>query len=142
MDIGGIFYLAHEAAFSGNHTYKVAAVIVKGGSVISVGHNRTESNPSAYYGQSVHAEFDAIRKARGDLRGAKMYVYRFAREDHSLKTSKPCKYCQYEIAKAGISPVVFVDVDGELTKESFKDADPCHEHYMHNITGNDLWYFE
>lgn len=122
LSIGGWFYLASREAFKSNHTFKIAAIIIRGGAILSVGHNRLVQHPEAYWGCSFHAEFDAIRNANGSLKGSKLLVYRFSREDGSLATSKPCKHCQAEIAKAGISRVIFVDANGEIKKDRFVDT--------------------
>lgn len=115
-------------------------MIVKGGSVLSIGYNRISDHPAAYFGNSFHAEHDAIRKAPCDLRGAKMYVYRFSRCDNTLKPSRPCMFCQQEIAKAGISHVFFVDEDSELRKESFRDLNGENYQYRHQIVGHTMCY--
>lgn len=98
----------------------MAAIIVKGGRILSVGYNRIEAHPAAYFGCSFHAEHDAIRKAQGNIEGAKMYVYRFGRSDGQLRTSKPCPLCQQNIAIAKISSVIFIDVDDTLKRESYR----------------------
>lgn len=69
--------------------YHLCAVIVKGGSVISVGFNKRNTNGFVEHytdlarGQrdwcmSTHAEMNAVLLARGktDLRGAKIFVVR------------------------------------------------------------------
>jgi len=121
LHTGGGFYIAHEAAWKTNSTFKLGAVIVKGGSIISIGFNRNEGHPAAYYGSTFHAEYDAIRKAPSSIKGTKMFVYRFARKDGSLKDSKPCILCQKEIAKVGISSVTFME-DNKILRESFKET--------------------
>lgn len=118
----------------------MAAVIVKGGSVLSVGHNRLCDHTAAYFGNSFHAEHDAIRKSPCDLRGAKMYVYRFARCDNTLRASKPCVFCQQELARAGISHVFFVDDREELVKESYRDSTGESYQYRHQLVGHTMCY--
>lgn len=127
--------MANEAAWKTNSNFKMAALIVKGGSLLSVGFNRIEEHPAAYFGCSFHAEYDAIRKARGDITGAKMFVYRFGRSDRELRVSKPCDICQNKIAEANIGSVVFVDTDMILKRETFRDVEISSPHDMHEYFG-------
>lgn len=97
--------------------FRHGAIIMKGGSVISVGVNRARNHPSVVshpkQEAAVHAEVAAIKSARGaDLRGAVIYVARVLR-DGSPAMSKPCEYCQEAIAAAGIKKV-FYTIDGEM----------------------------
>jgi deoxycytidylate deaminase len=133
---GGGFYVAHEAAWKTNYSYKMSGVIVKGGSILSVGFNRISDHPAAYYGCSFHAETDAIKKAKGNIVGAKLFVYRFGREKSELRPSKPCSMCQQEIAKAGISSVYFIDTDMKISKESYRIRDAPRSHNMHCYMGS------
>lgn len=137
--IGGGFYIANEAAWKTNSNYKMAAVIVRGGTLLSVGYNRIEDHPAAYFCCSFHAEYDAIRKAKADIAGAKMFVYRFSRSDNSVKTSRPCEICQYEISKANLSSAIFVE-DKAVCKESFKDIEISSAHSIHNYIDNASCY--
>lgn len=113
----------------------MAAVIIRGGSLLSVGYNRIEDHPAAYFGCSFHAEYDAIRKAKCSVEGAKMYVYRFSRSKNFAKTSRPCEICQHEIAKAKISSVIFVE-NNVVCRESFKDIEIASAHSIHNYINN------
>lgn len=131
-DTGGGFYRANQEAWKSNSDFKVGAIIVKGGRILSTGYNRIEAHPEAYFGCSFHAEHDAIRKAKSEIQGAKMFVYRFGRKHGHIKTSKPCEFCQQEIAKAELSSVIYVDVDGTLQKSSFKLQDWPKFHQMHS----------
>lgn len=137
---GGGFYVANQAAWESNSPYKMAAVIVKGGRILSIGNNHLCGHPEAYYGSSFHAEHDAIRKAGTSLQGAKMYVYRFGRSNGELRVSKPCLGCQREIANAGISAVLFVNANGEIEKESFKSRGIQTKHFRHKFFGSTLCY--
>jgi len=98
------------------------------------------SHPGAYFGCSFHAELDAIRKGPRELKGAKMYVYRFSRLDNTLRSSKPCHFCQEEIAQAGISNVIFIDDEENLIKESFRKTNSKKEQNLHLSFGSNLCY--
>lgn len=116
--------MAYKSALQGNFDYKLGSVIVRGGNILSTGFCRKEYHPQAFYGESVHAEHDAIRKCNPPLRQAKMFVYRFSGKGDvvELKSSKPCCKCQQEIRKASISRVVFVDENNMLCKEDFRNT--------------------
>ena len=92
----------------------LAAVIVKGGSVVSVGINRPKMNSYVhFYGNhencgSVHAEIDAIFRARRkvDLRGSKMYVARLTKRGQ-VGLAMPCKMCRRALQRYGIKRVYY-----------------------------------
>lgn len=91
-----------------------AAIIVRGGAIISTGINKPKRNSfvdlHAYHpGCTIHAEVDAILKARKrtDLTGAKIYVARVKKGCGSSGTSKPCPMCQEVIKKYGIKKVYY-----------------------------------
>lgn len=88
------------------------AVIVKGGSVLSVGVNKwrnkqlvntsDEYNPYLTY----HAEIDAISRINTDLTGATIYIARIGK-DGSEKFSRPCQRCTQALKASGIKKVVY-----------------------------------
>ncbi len=91
-----------------------AAVIVRGGCIISIGINKPKRNVfvdmHAYHpGCTIHAEIDAILKVRKrtDLTGAKIYVARIKKSDGETGSSKPCPMCQTVIKKFGIKKVYY-----------------------------------
>jgi pyrimidine deaminase RibD-like protein len=84
---------------SKHHQHMMACVITKGGAVLSM-----EANAQSGRG---HAEARAIRPHR-DYRGATIYVVRL----NGRQISKPCPSCTQKIKDAGITTVVFTDIDG------------------------------
>jgi len=121
----------------------MSAIIVKGGNILSIGYNRTGHHPSAYYGNSFHAEHDVIRKCSNveTLRGAKMYVYRFAREAPVVRSSKPCERCQEKIRDVGISRVLFINEKDILCRENFKGVPSLpRPHFRHLQFGTTACY--
>lgn len=88
------------------------AVIVKAGSVISLGvnkwRNRSLNNHKDGYNPHLtyHAEVDAISHAGTDLTGAVIYIARIGK-DGSEKFSRPCQRCTQAIKEAGIKKVVY-----------------------------------
>lgn len=92
--------LANKAAEdSKHHQHFMAAIVTKGGAVLSM-----EANAESGRG---HAEARALRPHR-DYRGATIYIVRL----NGRKISKPCPACTQKIKDAGVSTVVFTDTDG------------------------------
>jgi deoxycytidylate deaminase len=93
--------------------WRLAAVIVRGGSVQSVGLSKLRTNPAVcdfdvpgVKGKvSTHAEIDALNRC-GNPKGAVIYVARVGRSD-SIALAKPCKSCQRALIEAGIKRVVY-----------------------------------
>jgi len=81
-----------------------------------VGNNFLSTGPNSYFNSSVHAEWDAIKKAKTqgiNLKNTTLLVYRFIR-DHDktiqvLANSKPCCICQSKIYSTGIQKVYSLD---------------------------------
>lgn len=96
--------------------YHLAAIIIRGGSVISVGFNKVITNAFVeHYADlargrgrdfclSTHAEQDAILKARGkvNLRGCKIFVARRKKIDGSPGMARPCPICENALQSYGI----------------------------------------
>lgn len=110
--------MANSLAFKSNFRTKMSAVIVKGGNILSVGHNSIpeKTDPKNHFGCSLHAEMDALQSCRADMTGAKMYVYRFLRKDGTLASSEPCDLCKAKLKDSGISTVIYVDASNNLKK--------------------------
>lgn len=93
----------------------LAAVIVRGGSVLSVGFNNTSRNSFVQYlsdfdlsGKpfiNTHAEVDAILKVRNkiDLTGCKIYVARYKPGQKEIGMARPCATCSIVLKRYGIS---------------------------------------
>ncbi len=96
---------AHVAGWSKDPSTKVGAVIADGKQEVSLGYNgfpsRTPDNPETLadrltkYPLIVHAEMNAILKARRSVEGLTLYV-----------TLSPCSECAKLVAAAGIARVV------------------------------------
>jgi deoxycytidylate deaminase len=90
---------------------KHGSVIVKGGRVISTGVNKERSHPRIVSSEhikdhcSVHAEVDAIKKAK-DVSGATIYVARVNRRGEQ-RDSRPCSRCYEAIKSSGIKKIVY-----------------------------------
>lgn len=94
------------------------ALIIKGGSVLSVGINVNKNNPTfvgeATKNWSVHAEVAAIRALKDEnLKNAIIYIARINKHGKPMM-SKPCEKCAAVIKKAGISKIVYT-IDGVIS---------------------------
>lgn len=104
--------LAVRMAESSDVSFKHGAVVVRGGSVLSVGVNKwknpmkpdippTEYDPNI----SVHAEVDALSRC-SDPRGATIYVARVNKRGEE-RMSRPCIDCEKALIVAGVKKVIY-----------------------------------
>lgn len=100
-------YLASQSKCRMKH----GAVVVRGGRVLGVGVNKERNHPMIVSTNhikdhcSVHAEIDAIRKAR-DVSGATVYVARVNKRGQS-RDSKPCSNCYDTMTNLGIRKIIY-----------------------------------
>lgn len=88
-------------------------MLVKGGSVLSVGQSRLRCNPAhcdfdmpgIKERVSVHAEQDALSRC-GDAKGSILYVARIGRSGN-VGLAKPCVACQRKLIDSGVKRVYF-----------------------------------
>jgi deoxycytidylate deaminase len=99
-----------------NETYikwRLGSVIIKGGSVLSVGQSKLNCHPGLCdFDQigirervSVHAEEDAIKRC-GNPKGATVYVARIGRNG-KVGLAEPCKRCKRMLTDAGVKRVIY-----------------------------------
>jgi len=81
---------------------RMAAIVVRGGSVVSAEVNIDRK----------HAEARAIRPHQ-NLIGCDIYVAR-----SNGRVSKPCPACQVLIKEAGIRRMIYIGWDGSIVKEA------------------------
>jgi tRNA(Arg) A34 adenosine deaminase TadA len=112
--------LAAKIAESSTSRFRVGAVLVRGGSVISVAPNdmSTKSKASSdYFGvpRCKHAEMRILRRfvPSMSLAGCKMYICR-VNNDGRWMSSMPCRMCQIELYKRGVSKVYYIDTEGRI----------------------------
>lgn len=107
----------------GDLEYSLCAILVRGGSVISTGYNKRNTNAFVEHytdlakGQrdwcmSTHAEMDAVLQARGktDLRGSKIYVVRIKQNTEKYGTfgmAQPCEICKHVLYNYGIKKAYY-----------------------------------
>ncbi len=81
----------------------MAAVVVRGGAVLSLAANHREAGK--------HAEYRALNRIR-DVQGATIYVMR-----KNKLTSKPCPKCRQLLLERGIKKAVYINTDGHIEIE-------------------------
>ena len=106
--------LALNLAKSSSCKNKHGAVIVRGGNVLSLGINKMRNHPNIIQEElikdacHIHAEIDAIKKVKRDLRGATIYVARVSPFGKGVM-SRPCNRCYEQITNAGITKIVYTN---------------------------------
>jgi len=117
------FNVARKIALSNQQLHKqynLGAVLVKGGSIISTGRNKSKTDPlidfmaDRYNGkpQQVHAEIDALSGVqRHCIRGCDIFVVRVRATDNSFAPAKPCAMCEAFLRKHRIRKV-FYSING------------------------------
>jgi len=119
--------LARTHDWSKNKTsYRLCAIIVRGGRVISVGFNDTPKNSytirAIFHKNTVncistHAECSAIHRAQGNLSGAKIYVVRLLANGNPA-IARPCSICHDALVSAGIRKIHYTVSGGGWAKET------------------------
>lgn len=125
---------ATEKQYDNQIDYHLCAIIVRGGSVISVGFNKHNTNAFVEHytdlargrGRdfclSTHAEQDAILKARGkvDLRGCKIFVARRLRLNGKPGMARPCPICENALNSYGIRKAYYTINEHQFGKMIIK----------------------
>ena len=89
----------------------MAAVIMDGNKIVSVGLNARKTHPlAAKFGKHdkancLHAELSAIVNARCNIKGMTMYVARAHRKTGEAMLAKPCKGCARAILAFNLGDV-------------------------------------
>lgn len=106
--------LAQKVAGASECVQRHGAVIVRGGSVLSVGVNKWRNDVSLaneMHDQgrsediSVHAEVDALSRV-SDPAGSTIYVARINKTG-SPRLSKPCTSCASALSEAGVTKIIY-----------------------------------
>ena len=106
---------AIEEARKSDHKHKIGAVIFNKKTIISIGRNYTTKSvkhlhprfKKQYY-NTVHAEVDAIIKARRDIVGCSILIIRVNKKG-DLLLAKPCDHCQTYINYVGLKTMCYSD---------------------------------
>lgn len=122
MNITKLVEIAKFEAEKSTHQHRMGCVIFHKNRIISTGYNYPQRSVKhlrrkffRWYG-SVHAEIDAIIKARTDLTRASMLVVRINRKG-DLKLAKPCSHCSAYIDHVGIRKVYYSTNEGKIENE-------------------------
>jgi deoxycytidylate deaminase len=117
MNIQKLIDLAVNESFrSRTTTWRLGAVVVRGGSVIAKGYNRPSGKTESIGKQlgiplwTLHAEMDALLNC-GTTEGSYLFVAG-RKENGSRVHSKPCKKCQAFMKGLGLLGVFWEDRDG------------------------------
>lgn len=106
--------LAQKTAGASECVQRHGAVIVRAGSVLSVGINKWRNDVSLSSEMhldgrsediSVHAEIDALSRVSNPA-GATLYVARINKKGNA-RLSKPCSSCAVALKNAGISKIIY-----------------------------------
>lgn len=110
--------LAQKAAGASECVQRHGAVVVRGGSVLSIGVNKWRNDVALANDMmddgrsadvSVHAEIDALSRVSNPA-GATIYVARINKSGEP-RLSKPCNRCAKALREAGITKVVYTTHD-------------------------------
>ena len=107
-----------EAKKSKHKQHRMGAVIVKGGRIISFGHNKLRPSKELKT-ETIHAEEDAVLnaiKASGfqHLPGSKIYITRYTKGG-KIGLSLPCSRCSALLSSVGVSRVYYTNDDGNVS---------------------------
>ena len=112
-----MYYRAKKLALSNGRTYHVAAILRRGGKVIRIGENTDKTHPrfkrqykDGTWASHMHAEMNVLRFAKP---GDHLEVMRFKKCSHTPTMAKPCRFCEEQIKKIGITNVKYTNWDGE-----------------------------
>jgi deoxycytidylate deaminase len=104
--------IATDEAQKSDHKQKVGCVIFDKKRILSKGHNTSQKSVKKLhpkfqrYPFSVHAEVDAIIKAKKDLKGSSILVIRL-NKNNQFRLSKPCAKCLAYIEYIGIKNIYY-----------------------------------
>lgn len=113
-----IMKVAYRATFRSEHDQAMAAVLVKGSRIISVGINylnkthpdqkeRVCRNGRIVSNNRIHAELDAlIRADHENIIGSTLYVIR-RKKNMDLGLARPCTACAELVKSYGIKKIVY-----------------------------------
>lgn len=127
------FRIAEEASHLSNFDrVSIGCVIAKKNEIISVGNNSSKTHPMqkkwnkkrkqyAYLSHFIHAEMDAMRKAKKitDFSKCEMFIFR-KDKNGKLALSRPCPACMAKIQKMGIKKIHYTTNNGFCVEEFSK----------------------
>lgn len=103
---------AAKAASYSEYKFRMGAVVVKSGRVLSIDTNYNKRSPYTPPNRwSTHAEIRALRSA-SDTKGATLYIARLSKSG-DVALAKPCAWCMEHIITAKIDRVVYTISEDE-----------------------------
>ena len=107
----------------------MAAAIIKGGNIISIGNNKYNRLSYPYKQMNgysklsgLHAELDAIKKcSKSSLLGATIVITGVTKAGNRILT-KPCPACRNAIRAVGIKKIIYFDKSGQKHIERIKNG--------------------
>lgn len=112
---------AIEASINSDHRHKMGAVIFNKKRLLSIGRNYSLKSVKHLHPKytrwpgSIHAEVDAIIKAKRPLKGCSILVIRINCKG-KLMLAKPCPHCMNYISHVGIKYIYYSDSNGNIQK--------------------------
>jgi len=106
--------LKTAANSTGMEKFRLGALAVKSGRVLSFGSNSSRNKPSDWIPRdawSTHAEEACLRRMPDGSEGATLYVARVGRSGKPL-LSRPCDMCMEIARDYGVSRIVFTSESG------------------------------
>ena len=103
---------AIQKARLSDHKQKVGCVIFNKKQIMSLGYNQSQRSVKKLHPKfqrwlgSVHAEVDAIIKAKKELKGSTILVVRVNNQGE-FRLAKPCPHCMKYIYVVGIRKIIY-----------------------------------
>lgn len=93
--------------FSDHHSHKMSALAVRKGRIIGKGFNMLRTCPNSPHGYHFrHAEYNAYLNARGDIKGATIYIFR-ENKNGSMALARPCSSCYNFLVSQGVKKIIY-----------------------------------
>lgn len=105
---------AIKEAQKSEHNFRLGAIVVCSGNVVSRGFNFYTSHPSLVpsFGCSIHAEISALKKIKCKRR-VTVYVARILSSGNPA-IAKPCEHCTKYCKKKLVKRVVYTESNGNV----------------------------
>lgn len=103
--------MAAKIALRSDHkNFRHGAIVMKGGAIIALGHNKATE----------HAEVNALKKLHpNQRRGCKIVSIRVTKTG-KLAMAKPCPECEQYLRDNGVKTVIWTDSNSAIHKERLK----------------------
>jgi len=101
---------ARQESLKSSYKYRLGAVLVRKGKIISRGYNKISHNPLKFFRKwdnSIHAEIDCIIKAPYEMvEGSTLYIFRELKTGE-LAMARPCEFCLAYIHYRKLKKIVY-----------------------------------